>query len=148
MVIIDVDNKQIQDELNKLKEKFDDLSPLMLTLSESMLFAIQENFKSEGTRLPAEDQWPELSAWTISERTSKGYWPGKKLHQTGDLIGSMHSEYDKNTAKAGTNKDYAEINNFGGINDKGFSVPARPFAQLIDEDLDGMMQDIMDYLGS
>jgi len=147
MIEITVDDKDLQKQLDSLKEKYQDLSPLMLTLSEDLLFAVQENFETEGTRLPVDKQWPELSEWTISERTSKGYWPGKKLHQTGILVNSIHPEYSSSEAVAGTNVPYAEINHFGGMNDEGFYIPPRPFMELIDQDMEDMMEDVMSYLG-
>lgn len=147
MVEITVEDRELQSELNSLKERYQDLSPLMLTLSEDLVFFITENFETEGKRLPPDKQWPELSDWTINEREYKGYWPGKKLHQTGILVNSIHPEHDSTTASAGTNVPYAEINHFGGINDGGFYIPPRPFMELIDQDMEDMMEDVMKYLG-
>ena len=150
MIEITVDDLKLQEELSKLKDKFEDLSPLMLTLSESILYSTQENFSSEGKRLPAGDNWPSLSDWTLKERAKRGHGvpPGKMLQDTGILIGSLTTSYDATSAVCGTNIIYAAIQHFGG-GPTGLNtfIPPRPFMELIDQDLDDMMEDVMSYLG-
>lgn len=148
MITIDVDDLKIQEELNKLKAKYEDLTGLMRILAEDLLYSVQENFSSEGKRLPAGDNWPELSDWTKKSRKKRGHWPGLMLQDTGILIGSLTTSYDATSAVCGTNIIYAAIQNFGG-GPTGLNtfIPPRPFMELIDQDIDDMMEDVMSYLG-
>jgi phage virion morphogenesis protein len=150
MITIDVDDKSLQNELNKLKAKYQDLTGLMRILAEDLLYSTQENFNTQGARLPAGDNWPSLSDWTLKERAKRGHGvpPGKMLQDTGILIGSLTTSYDATSAVCGTNIIYAAIQHFGG-GPTGLNtfIPPRPFMELIDQDLDDMMEDVMSYLG-
>lgn len=91
--------------LNKIKNR----APLMRNISGIMLDEVYENFEQEGR--PA---WRSLSEKTIKDRKSKGYWPGKILQRTGQLLKSITARYDNDSAQVGTNKNYAAIHQFGG----------------------------------
>jgi len=148
MITIDVDDKSLQNELNKLKAKYEDLTGLMRILAEDLLYSVQENFSSEGKRLPAGDNWPELSDWTKKGREKRVHWPGLMLQDTGILTGSLTTSYDATSCVCGTNIIYAAIQHFGG-GPTGLNtfIPPRPYMELIDQDLDDMMEDVMSYLG-
>jgi phage gpG-like protein len=65
---IEVKDQGIQDLLKKTQEKLGDLTPVMGTISETMHKAVQENFATEGARLPG-GKWTELKKSTIEERS-------------------------------------------------------------------------------
>ncbi len=145
MIEITVDDLKLQEELSKLKDKFEDLSPLMLSLSESMLFGVMENMESEGSRLPS-GHWVGLSEWTLEGRAKKGH-NGKILQDNGDLINSIHAEHSPTEAIVGTIDKRAAMLHFGGQTGLDTIIPGRPYMELIDQDLDDMMEDVMSYLG-
>lgn len=70
---------------------------------------VEDNFSAQGR-----PGWKPLSENTIAERQRLGYWPGRILQRTGELVTSITAESDANRALVGTNKIYAAILNFGG----------------------------------
>ncbi len=100
---------EIEPALFKVLNKIQNREPLMRNISGIMLDDVHENFEQEGR--PA---WRSLSEKTIKDRKSKGYWPGKILQRTGQLLKSITAKYDNNSAQVGTNKNYAAIHQFGG----------------------------------
>lgn len=100
---------EIEPALFKVLNKIQNREPLLRNISGIMLDDVHENFEQEGR--PA---WRALSEKTIKDRQSKGYWPGKILQRTGQLLKSIISKYDNNSAQVGTNKNYAALHQFGG----------------------------------
>ena len=80
--------------------------------------------------------WAPLSPRRLSERADGGLWGGPdpvKLIDTEGLIiswtqpGGDHVEIiDSDSITVGTNLFYAGLQQYGGINEEGFEVPARP----------------------
>ncbi len=130
---IKIDNKELNQVLDKLFEKTSNLRPLMKNIAGIMADAVEENFKQEGQP----DKWEELKKVTIKVRTKKGYWPGKILQMRGELAASIATEYDESSATIGSNKEYAAIHQFGGQagKNKKVKIPARPYLKLREKDL-------------
>jgi len=84
-------------------------SPLMKNIASIMLDDVYNNFEQEGNPM-----WVPLSRNTIKERERKGFWPGKILQRTGQLLKSITSRFTATSAEVGTNKVYAAIHQFGG----------------------------------
>ena len=82
---------------------------LMSDVAGIMLAAVEDNFDAQG-RPP----WTQLAPSTIAARREAGYWPGKILQRSGDLVSSMTPFWDNESAGVGTNKVQARILNFGG----------------------------------
>ncbi len=122
---IKIDDKELNQVLDRLFEKTSDLRPLMKNIAGIMADSVEENFKQEGRP----EKWAELKKATIGQRTKKGYWPGKVLQMRGELAASITSEYSENSALIGTNKAYAAIHQFGGNagKNKKVKIPARPY---------------------
>lgn len=96
----------------RIKDKAQDLSPLMKKIAADMKDAVYQNFEEEGR-----PKWKPLAKSTIRERRKLGYWPGKILQRRsggGGLLGSITSRYDSHTAEVGTNKVYAAMHQYGG----------------------------------
>ncbi len=148
---IEVNSKSIQDYLNQAQRKLGDLAPLMKTISETMHTAVQRNFQTEGARLPG-GKWQELADSTKKERAKIGKWPGSILQVNRNLLGGISPDHDSATAVVGSNmpfkKGYAAIHHFGGKagRGKGFTMPARPFFELTDDDIGDAERDAIDYL--
>ena len=64
---MDIENKEIKDTLKKLQGKLSDMKPVMQDISETMRKKVQENFATEGKRLPGE--WADLSPATKKQRS-------------------------------------------------------------------------------
>ena len=141
---IKIDDRELQQALDKLFEKTSDLRPLMKNIAGVMADSVEENFKQEGRP----EKWEELKNATIGHRTQKGYWPGKILQMRGELAASITSEYSENSAIVGTNKAYAAIHQFGGKagRNKKTEIPARPYLKLGEKELSTINIEIKKYL--
>lgn len=124
---IKIDNKELNQVLDKLFEKTTDLKPLMKSIAGTMADSVEENFKQEGR-----PEWTKLKESTIKVRTQKGYWPGKILQMRGELAASITSAYDESSATVGSNKEYARIHQLGGDagRNKKTKIEARPYLKL------------------
>jgi len=133
----------VQKKLEKMVELAVDRRKIMRIIAGLMKHAVEENFEKEGR-----PKWPPLSPVTIKARQMKGYWPGKILQQTGGLASSISSYSDNDKAVVGTNVVYAAIHQFGGKAGKlrKVNIPARPYLQLTDEDMEEILKAIKDYL--
>ena len=140
---IKIDDKELQQVLDKLFEKTSDLRPLMKNIAGVMANSVEENFKQEGR-----PEWTKLKESTIKVRTQKGYWPGKVLQMRGELAASITSDYDESSAIVGTNKEYAAIHQFGGKagKNKKVEIPARPYLKLGEKDLNKISNTVSTYL--
>jgi len=141
---IKIDDKELNQVLNRLFEKTSDLRPLMKNIAGIMADSVEENFKQEGRP----EKWAELAESTIKQRKKKGYWPGKVLQMRGELAASITSEYSKNSAIVGTNKAYAAIHQFGGNagKNKKAEIPARPYLNLGEKELNNILKITSDSL--
>ena len=99
-------------------------------------------------RIKSRPKWVPLSLRTNQARQKKGYWPGKILQQTGRLASSISSYSDNDKAVVGTNVVYAAIQQFGGKAGRGkkADIPARPYLQLTDRDLEEILKAVRQYL--
>ena len=143
MITIKIDSEQLQKELEKLVEKAVDRRSLMKNIAGIMHYAVEENFAQEGR-----PKWVPLHQKTVKARQRKGYWPGKILQQTGRLVSSISSYSDNDQAVVGTNLVYAAIHQFGGKAGRGkkANIPARPYLQLTDKDMEEILNAVKEYL--
>lgn len=140
---IKIDNKELNQVLDKLFERTTDLKPLMKNIAGTMADAVEENFKQEGR-----PEWAKLKDSTIKLRTQKGYWPGKILQMRGELAASITSNYDESSAIVGTNKEYARIHQLGGDTGKNkkTKIEARPYLKLEEKELDSILKTTLNFL--
>ncbi len=130
--------------LVKFRKRIEDMSPLMLEISEIMSDAVEQNFKQQGR-----PRWKALKQSTKKRRKKQGLWPGKILQARGDLAASVQSSFTKNSAIVSTNIIYAALHQFGGRagRNKSATIPARPFLALREDDIKEIKDAIADYLG-
>lgn len=140
---IKIDNKELNQVLDKLFGKTTDLKPLMKSIAGTMADAVEENFKQEGR-----PEWAKLKDSTIKLRTQKGYWPGKILQMRGELAASITTAYDETSAIVGSNKEYARIHQLGGDagRNKKTKIEARPYLRLEEKDLSIILKSASNYL--
>ncbi|MDD3149924.1 MAG: phage virion morphogenesis protein [Candidatus Gastranaerophilales bacterium] len=175
MIEINIDKKKLEAGLSLLKKKVKNLRPVMRAISEDMLYAVKENFDTQGSRLG--EKWADLSATTQAARKKKGYNPNSpKLQQERKLYDSITAQSTNSTAQVGSILPYARLHHFGGnvqnpggvkfiiLKDKfiplkkdakrfmgitkpfSFHVPARPIFQLNNDDINGIQSTIGKYL--
>lgn len=131
MIEIDVDNKQVMATLKKLTNAAKDRTPLMRSIAGTMESAVQQNFDVGGR-----PRWLPIK-----------HRKGTPLVDTENLMNSITSRYDNDSAAVGTNEPYAAIHQFGGKAGRGkkVTIPARPFLVLTTQDEQDILDDIQDY---
>lgn len=171
IIQIKVLDEPAQQLLNELHNRMVNLRPVMRMFSETMMAAVEDNFEAEGRPT----KWPQLHPGTIEARKKRGYWPGKILQCTGQLLASIHPEYNDTEAVVGTNKNYAPIQHFGGqtkahvirprkgkalafkgkdgkmlfrrsVRHPGSKIPARQFLMLTDGEVRGLLDLLVNYI--
>lgn len=141
---IKIDNKAVNEKLLELAKRGENLRPLMKNIAGIFASSTEENFKEEGRP----DKWTELAEITKENRKKKDKWPGQILQIEGQLVSSVNTQYDDNSAVIGSNLDYAAIHQLGGKagRNKKVEIPARPYLKLTDDDLEEILQQITLYL--
>lgn len=133
------------DALQQARQKYDDLTPLMRSLSEIVVSGVEENIQNEEG---PDGPWAELAESTIEDRRRKGYWPGPILQRSGLLAGSIQAFHTEDTAGASTNRRYAALQHAGGTPDMPpgpADVPPRPFMYISEETEKEMGEEVEDY---
>lgn len=113
--LIDIRIKEggVRESLSSLAASLEDMSPLMLNISEVLYDATMQNFVFEGR-----PGWQALSPATIRQRTKDGHWPGRMLQQSGLLLASIHTLSTRDTAIVSAAEPYAAIQQLGGTIEK------------------------------
>lgn len=126
--------ESVNEVLKKLKNRIKHRKRLMRAIAGTMESAVLQNFDAGG-RPP----WQGLN-----------YREGKPLVDTENLMDSIDSSYNNDTAIVGTNVVYAAIHQFGGEAGRGkkVDIPARPFLVLTPEDEEDILEDVQDYFRS
>lgn len=135
MIEIEINNaQQIASILNKLANAAQDRTPLMRSIAGTMESAVLQNFDIGGR-----PKWLGLK-----------YRQGTPLVDTENLMNSITSYYDNDSAEVGTNEPYAAIHQFGGKAGRGrkVDIPARPFLVLTPQDEDDILEDVQAYFRS
>lgn len=122
---------EIVETLNRLAAKTENKTDLMRNIAGTMESAVLTNFDVGGR-----------PAWLGIQ-----YREGSPLVDTENLMGSITSDYDNDSAFVGTNEPYAAIHQFGGKAGRGrkVTIPARPFLTLTPQDKEDILQDVQDY---
>lgn len=168
---LDIEDNGIHDALKQVQSKLENMTPVMMDISETMLKKVQENFDTEGKRLPG-GGWKDLSPETKKQRSKtevrardkegkhikykrgdkkgqyrtrkmKPSWPGKILQVSGQMEDSISADYNENSAVVGTNDIRAATHQFG---DPGRNIPERSFLELTDGDLNEIENDVLKWL--
>ena len=135
MIKIEINNtQQIAAILEQLVNATQDCKPLMRSIANSMESAVLQNFDVGGR-----PKWLPVK-----------HRKGTPLVDTENLMNSITSYYDNNTAMVGTNEPYAAIHQFGGKAGRGrkVDIPARPFLVLTTQDEEDILDDVQAYFRS
>ena len=107
---IKIDNQEVSQRLLELAQRGENLRPLMKNIAGVLAYSTEENFANEGRP----NKWLDLSERTKKQRKKTGHWPGQILQVTGQLVSSISTHYDDESAIIGSNLDYAAIHQLGG----------------------------------
>lgn len=137
MLIVELENQRIQNVLREIERAVGDLTPLMRGVAAELAQQTEQNFENEGR-----PEWAELSDTTTERRAKKGNWPGQILQvSAAGLSASITTHATDSSALVGSNKPYAAMMQFGGVQ-ADFphlwgDVPARPYLPM---DASGILQ--------
>ena len=137
MLIVELENQRIQNVLREIERAVGDLTPLMRGVAAELAQHTEQNFENEGR-----PEWAELSDTTTERRAKKGNWPGQILQvSAAGLSASITTHATDSSALVGSNKPYAAMMQFGGVQ-ADFphlwgDVPARPYLPM---DASGILQ--------
>lgn len=126
--------EKIEDTLSQIAKKAQNRTSLMRSIAGTIESAVLQNFDQGGR-----PKWLGLK-----------YRKGTPLVDTENLMGSINSRYDNDSAEVGTNEPYAPIHQFGGMAGRGRKVKihARPFLVLTQQDKDDILEDAQEYFRS
>ena len=114
---IELKDKQVNAAVLRLIAASHDLTPAMSVIASDLLAITQAAFRTEqnpATGAP----WAPLSAVTLQRRAKSGSvhpvsGEAAKLQQEGDLLSSIVADYDRTSALAATNLQYATTQHYG-----------------------------------
>ncbi|MGC6344923.1 phage virion morphogenesis protein [Pasteurella multocida] len=135
MIDVDInDVEKIEAVLSDIAHKTQNRTSLMRSIAGTMESAVLQNF-DEGGR----PKWLGLK-----------YRKGTPLVDTENLMGSITSRYNNDSAEVGTNEPYAAIHQFGGMAGRGrkVKIEVRPFLILTQQDKDDILEDAQNYFRS
>lgn len=157
------DVERIGRAIGRLRERLENLTPLMRTIGSILETGARERFGLQSD--PEGRPWQPLSADTILSRlggASRAYT--KKMRFTarakrrmgsmkilivsGQLRDSINTQAGPDGVEVGSNKDYAGLQQHGGKAGRGHKVivPARPFLGISETEADGIAAAVQDYL--
>ena len=141
---IKIDNKEVLTRLQELASRGENLRPLMKNIAGIMATATEDNFKDEGRP----EKWVDLSETTKKRRQKIGKYPGQILQVSGQLVSSVSTAYDDNSAVIGSNLAYAAIHQIGGQagKNKKTTIPARPYLKLTEDNFEEIIAEVEDFL--
>ncbi|WP_019500842.1 phage virion morphogenesis protein [Pseudanabaena sp. PCC 6802] len=144
---ITVDDREINEALQRLAEKTSDLSPAMRNIGEYMRMRAEENFANESS--PDGSAWRALSPkYAAQKQKRRGI--DKILQFKGDLRASIAYQLQgKDGVAIGTNVAIGAYS-LGAIHQLGAprrNIPARPFLGVSDADVEEIVAIIEDFIG-
>lgn len=183
MIEIEIKTLQLQENINRAVRGLERRGPLMRLIAGKLHQAVDENFNSQGrpawAGLKLGSRLSRAGALTRRGRVSRARFERnvrghKILQNTGRLRSSITEASDNDSARVGTNVEYAAIHNFGGqtaahmiyprrkkalawalgahpvksVRHPGSRIPARPFMRLTAEDEAELLDTVSDYLAS
>ena len=154
MVEIEINLKNLDDGLSRLIALGRDPTPIHRGVAGILADIPERAFREQADPVTGE-AWAELSPVTVSRRGSAT----PILQVSGQLAGSMQSEYGRDFARVSTNKIYATTMFFGakkgefGRTKRGApipwgDIPARPFMGIGPQDEANIMDFVRDAVAA
>jgi len=144
---IEIDISQAVKGLNIIQSRINDLTPVMRPIAGLLADITEDAF--DGQYDPSTGAgWVGLLPATIKARKRKGQVPIKILQARGELAVSVVTEYGKDFAQIGTNKEYAAAHQFGveSFSDRSGELEPRPFIGYSEQDAEDIESMVADFL--
>lgn len=121
---VTIDDAEVKALLTRLKERVEDLTPVMQTIGEIVKISVRKNF----------DQGGRPNKWQPSQRATRE--GGVTLVDKRNLRNSINAKATSKQVAIGTNIKYGAIHQLGGQAGRGkkVNIPARPFLAVQTED--------------
>ncbi|OGC00136.1 phage virion morphogenesis protein [candidate division KSB1 bacterium RBG_16_48_16] len=131
-----IDDAEVKALLTRLKERVEDLTPVMQTIGQIVRTSVGKNFEQGG----------RPSKWGTSQRAKRS--GGLTLVDTARLKNSINAKATSKQVSIGTNVVYGAIHQLGGKAGRGkkVTIPARPFLAVQAEDWTEINKVIGDHL--
>ena len=147
---IEYDDRAVQDALNRLRDRVDDLEPVMREIAGHLQSSVDDAFGSQTA--PDGSTWKPLAESTIADRLRRGYRAGPILERSGDLAGRILADWDDESAVVGSNQTFDKkgnvlataVHHFGTRDGR---IAARPFFDVSDEARSAIIWSLLDHLG-
>lgn len=151
-ISVDIRDAGVEAMLQQLLARTDDLSPAMGDIARILVNATEDAFLNQAS--PFGFPWEPLSDATLEEAARQGRTNPRILQDTGQLAGSVASDFGSDFAELSVGKVYAGIHQFGGQAGRGgrVHIPARPYApvdeagELPDQTTESILDVLSDYL--
>ncbi len=144
MIEIKVDNKTVNDTLERLASASANPRPALLAIGESLVLSTKKRF--ETSTAPDGTHWTPNSPSTLIRKKGNKPLVGK----TGNLAQQISYAIDGNGLRIGSPMEYAAMQQFGGQKSKfphlWGDIPARPFLGISDADEQMIVSTVTDYL--
>jgi phage virion morphogenesis protein len=144
-VTLKIDDSEIQEQLNILASRLQNLDPVYKNIGEYMVLSILDRYDKE---IDSQGKpWAPLTAATIKQKQRKGKIQ-KILQQDGNLRLTIIYQASASQVEIGTNRIYGAIHQFGGRAGRGkkVNIPARPFLGVSVVDEREIVDIIQDFL--
>lgn len=145
MIRIEIDDRELQQALERLRRRAADLSPVMRDIGELLVERAKQRFAT--STAPDGSRWPPNAPATILSYISRyggtrrkgggltkrgaSRAAGKKplIGETRQLMGTLYYQADSDSVTVGSPMLYAAIHQFGGQAGRGrrVTIPARPY---------------------
>lgn len=156
-VRVELDDTRILRALNGLLRLGTDLSPAMKVIAGHLEDSAKESFERESS--PDGAPWKPLSPVTLEQRKKLDLGAGPILQRSGDLKGSIVSDWGADFAETGTVKKYAVTQHLGakqgefGRTTRGGpipwgDIPARPFLGIWPQHERMIIDDVTDIISA
>ena len=144
---IDVNTKPAIKGLEVILNKTKNTAPLMQDIAALLADITEDAFQGEYDPTTGVG-WVGLLPGTIKARKNKGHWPGKILQDVGNLASSVVTDFSKDFAQIGTNKEYAASHQFGVTSypDRSGELEDRPFIGFSRVDVNDLEQMVAMYI--
>lgn len=146
MFEIKVDNKNVNDTLERLASASANPRPALLAIGESLVLSTKKRF--ETSTAPDGSRWDPNKPSTLARK--KGNKP--LIGKTGNLAQQISYAIDGDGLRIGSPMVYAAMQQFGGKKSQfpnlWGDIPARPFLGISDADEQMILSTVNDYLRS
>jgi phage virion morphogenesis protein len=157
MITLEINDGGLLAALARLEAGVTDMTPAMSAVAAVLRDGAEERGK-RGVD-PEGNAWAPRSPVTLARYLAEGVSFGGVLWKSGDMLGVIGSDYGPDFASVGSNEPQSAVMQFGAAQGAfgrtsrngpipWGDIPARPFLGLSDDDRQGIILTIDEYLGT